>query len=109
MRKYTPLKCRLDPRPESTDEIRVMVTMRGRHAEKLREAGRLYRRDGRWVIQQLMEWAMPHLVLPEEGEYADLDDEWRRLQAAKDAMGAGQKRRWARRQKGEMNGIEDGE
>ncbi len=105
--KSTLLECRLNPRPESTDEIRVVVTVRGGNAEKLREAARLYRRDAKWVMQQLAEWAMPHLVLPDEGEYADLDEEWHKLQAAREAIGASTKRRWARQK--EMNGIEDGE
>lgn len=83
-----------------------MVTVRGGNAGKLREAARLYRRDAKWVMQQLAEWAMPHLVLPDEGEYADLDEEWHKLQAAREAIGASTKRRWAR-QKGEIHGFED--
>ena len=86
-----------------------MVTLRGSMAEKLKDAGRLYRRDAKWVMQQLAEWAMPHLVLPEEGEYADLDEEWQKLQAAREAIGASTKRRWASRRRVNTNGVEDGE
>lgn len=109
MPKNTTLECWLNPRPESTDEIRVVVMVRGRNAEKLRDAARLYRRDGKWVVQQLMDWAMPHLKLPDENEYADLDEEWRKLQAAREAIGASTRRRWARQKEAEMNGVEDQE
>lgn len=109
MPKSTSLECKLNPRPESTDEIRVVVVVRGRNAEKLREAGRLYRRGPKWVVQQLVDWGMPYLKLPDENEFADLDDEWRKLQAAREAIGASTKRRWLRQKEMEMNGIEDGE